>query len=182
MLGRYNRHQGGSNKIYLNIKDGAVVRKTETGEDKYAYVEGRLESISTKERTFRGETIVYWYIDLRDTETGELYSLGFTYSSNVYKSVILCLSSDETLGQDSVVRIEPYIKNGYDKVAVWSNGVKLDWVTKSLPPVEETTIGGRRVKDDTKRMEYITSLTEALKIRIGTSGNKPTGTYTEVPL
>lgn len=167
MLGQYNNEpQEEKRKVYLNIKDGAVVRRTATGEEKYAYVEGRLEAITTKERNFRGEVVVYWYIDLRDTESGELYSLGFTYSSNVYKSVILSLSSDETLSKENVVRIEPYVKNGYDKVVVWCNGVKLDWVTKSLPPVEETTIGGRRVKDDTKRMAYISSLTETLKSRI----------------
>ena len=166
MLGQYNEPQEDKRKVYLNIKDGAVVRRTDNGEEKHSYVEGRLEAITTKERTFRGEVVVYWYIDLRDTESGELYSIGFPYSNNIFKSIVLSLSSDETLSKDNVVRIEPYIRNGYDKVVVWLNGVKLDWVTKSLPPVEETTIGGRRVKDDTKRMEYISSLTETLKSRI----------------
>lgn len=166
MLGAYEKPQEDKRKIYLNIKDGAVVRRTDSGEQKFSYVEGRLEAITTKERNFRGEVVVYWYIDLRDTESGELYSLGFPYSNNIYKSIILSLSSDETLSPENVVRIEPYLKNGYDKVVVWLNGVKLDWVVKTLPPVEEVTIGGRRVKDDTKRMEYICSLTETLKSRI----------------
>lgn len=166
MLGQYSNTQEDKRKVYLNIKDGAVVRRTDTGEERYSYVEGRLEAITTKERTFRNERVVYWYIDLRDTDSGELYSLGFPYASNVFKSVVLSLSSDETLAKDNIVRIEPYLKNGYDKVVVWLNGVKLDWLTKSLPPVEETTIGGRRVKDDSKRMEYICSLTETLKSRI----------------
>lgn len=143
-------------KIYLNIKEGAIVRRTESGaEERYSFVEGKIESISQKERTFRNEVVVYWYIDLRDAESGELYSLGFPYSSNVFKSVILSLASDETLTGESVVRIEPYTKNGYDKVVVWSDGVKLDWVVKALPPVEVKNIGGRSVKDDSKRMELI---------------------------
>ena len=166
MLGAYETQQEEKRKVYLNIKDGAVVKRTPTGEEKYSYVEGRLEAITTKERTFRNEVVVYWYIDLRDTDTGELYSLGFPFSNNIYKSIILSLSSDETLNRDNVVRIEPYVKNGYDKVVVWLNGVKLDWVTKSLPPVEETIVAGRKVKDDTKRMEYISSLTATLKSRI----------------
>ena len=72
----------------------------------------------------------------------------------------------ESLKNGSIVRIEPYTKNGYDKVRVWGEGVKLDWVTKQLPPIEEATIGGRRVKDDTKRMAYITSLYEKIREEI----------------
>lgn len=164
MLGQ--RQEENKRKVYLNIKDGSVVRRTSTGEEKYSYVEGRLEAITTKERNFRGETVLYWYIDLRDTESGELYSLGFPYSNNIYKSIILSLSSDGELSRDNVVRIEPYVKNGYDKVVVWSNGVKLDWIVKTLPPIEEVTIGGRRIKDDSKRMNYITTLTENIVRRL----------------
>ncbi len=154
-------------KTYLNIKEGAIVRRTPEGtEERYSYVEGRLEAISQKERTFRGEVVVYWYLDLRDTESGELYSLGFSYASNTFKSIILQLASKEgleSLKNGSIVRIEPYTKNGYDKVQVWGEGVKLDWVSKQLPPIEETTIGGRRIKDDSKRMAYISSLAEQVK-------------------
>ena len=58
-------------KTYLNIKEGAIVRRTPEGtEERYSYVEGRLEAISQKERTFRGEVVVYWYIDLRDEDSG----------------------------------------------------------------------------------------------------------------
>lgn len=154
-------------KTYLNIKDGAIVRRTPEGEEeRFTYVEGRLEAISQKERTFRGEVVVYWYIDLRDEESGELYSLGSSYGSNTFKSIILQLASEkglESVKNGSTIRIEPYTKNGYDKVQVWGEGVKLDWVTNQLPPVEETTIGERRIKDDTKRMALITSLTEQIK-------------------
>ena len=154
-------------KTYLNIKEGAIVRRTPEGtEERYSYVEGRLEAISQKERTFRGEVVVYWYIDLRDEDSGELYSLGFPYASNTFKSIILQLASKEgleCLKNGSIVRIEPYTKNGYDKVQVWGEGVKLDWVSKQLPPIEETTIGGRRIKDDSKRMAYISSLAEQVK-------------------
>lgn len=154
-------------KTYLNIKEGAIVRRTPEGTEKrYSYVEGRLEAMSQKERNFRGEVVVYWYIDLRDEESGELYSLGFPYASNTFKSTILQLASREGLdsvGNGSTLRIEPYSKNGYDKVQVWGDGVKLDWISKQLPPIEEATIGGRRFKDDTKRMAYISSLAEQVR-------------------
>ena len=154
-------------KTYLNIKEGAIVRRTPEGtEERYSYVEGRLEAISQKERTFRGEVVVYWYIDLRDEDSGELYSLGFSYASNTFKSIILQLASKdglESVKNGSTIRIEPYSKDGYDKVQVWGEGVKLDWVTRQLPPIEETTIGGRKVKDDTKRMALITSLAQEVR-------------------
>ena len=59
-------------KTYLNIADGKVVRRTEGGKvERYDYVEGLLERIYTKEREFRGEKVPYWYLDLRDSKTGE---------------------------------------------------------------------------------------------------------------
>ena len=42
-------------KIYLNITEGKVVRRTERGVLKYDYVEGELERIYPREREFRGE-------------------------------------------------------------------------------------------------------------------------------
>lgn len=165
----------GNRKTYLNIKNGAVVKRTDTGEESYSYVEGRLEAITQKERTFRNEKVIYWYIDLRDEQTGELYSIGSPYGSNTFKSIILALASKD--GLDAVIeakniRIEPYFKNGYDKVAVWGDGVQLDWVTKTLPPITETTIGGRRIKDDSKRMELISSLVDKIVESIPTPLNR----------
>ena len=153
-------------KIYLNIKDGAIIKRTAQGEERYSYVEGRLERISQKERNFRGsEVVVYWYVDLRDTESGDLYSLGFSFASNVFKSIVLQLASDEGLEavkNGSTLRIEPYSRNGYDKVQVWGGGVKLDWVVRELPAIEETIVAGRKVRDDSKRMELISSLAEKI--------------------
>lgn len=166
MLGQRTEQAQGRRKTYLNIKNGAVVKRTATGEESYTYVEGRLEAISQKERTFRNEVVVYWYIDLRDEESGELYSIGFPYGSNTFKSVILSLASPMGLtavNNGSVVRIEPYTRNGYDKIVVWGEGVKLDWVTKTLPPVSERMIGGRKVKDDSERMNYICSLVSQIQ-------------------
>ena len=166
MLGQRTEQAQGRRKTYLNIKNGAVVKRTATGEESYTYVEGRLEAISQKERSFRNEVVVYWYIDLRDEESGELYSIGFPYGSNTFKSVILALASPMGLtavNNGSVVRIEPYTRNGYDKIVVWGEGVKLDWVTKTLPPVSERMIGGRKVKDDSERMTYICSLVSQIQ-------------------
>ena len=166
MLGQRTEQAQGRRKTYLNIKNGAVVKRTATGEESYTYVEGKLEAISQKERNFRNEVVVYWYIDLRDEDSGELYSIGFPYGSNTFKSVILALASPmglNAVNNGSVVRIEPYTRNGYDKIVVWGEGVKLDWVVKTLPPVYERMIGGRKVKDDSERMNYICSLVSQIQ-------------------
>ena len=164
MLGQNTTRQT-RRKIYLNIKDGAVVKRTETGEETYSYVAGRVEAISQRERTFRNEVVVYWYIDLRDDESGELYSIGFPYGSNTFKSIILALASDEGLhatGKGLGIRIEPYKKNGYDKISVYVGDKRLDWVKKALPPITEAMVGGKRVKDDSARMEFISSLVNSI--------------------
>lgn len=165
MLGE--RISSNRRKIYLNIKEGAVVKRTPEGEEeKFSFVEGHLENISQKERTFRGETVIYWYIDLRDDESKELFSIGFPYGSNTFKSIILQLASEEGLEgakNGRIVRIEPYTKDGYDKVQVWSGENKLSWVTRELPPIEDVVIGGRKMKDDSKRMAFISSLTDKIK-------------------
>lgn len=161
MLGQ---QQVSRNKIYLNVKNGQVVQRTPQGEQYFSYVEGRLENIYTKERTFRGENVLYWYIDLRDDSTGELYALGFPYANNVFKSIALQLPTAPGYG---IVRIEPYSRNGYDKVQVWAEGVKLDWATKELPPLKEMNVGGRTIKDDSDRMKLITRYVNETLARIG---------------
>lgn len=156
MLGEYTEQH--KQKIYLNVKDGHLVRRTEDGELRYTFVSGAIENIYTKQRVFRGETVTYWYIDMRDPD-GELYCLGFSYRSNVFKSIILSLATATNLND---IKIEPYLKNGFEKVVVYEGSKRLDWAVKSLPAVEVVTVGGQQVKDDSKRMELITELVEKI--------------------
>ena len=145
------------NKTYLSISHGKVVQGSGDDRQTYAYMDGTLQAIYTRRTTFGNEVVTRWYIDIRDE--GGLYSLCLPYSSGVFKSIILALASYQDLTASTPVRIEPYEgRNGFTKVVVYADGVKLDWVTKQLPPQETITIGGRQVKDDTKQMELITSL------------------------
>jgi len=162
MLGEYKQQQQRERKTFLNVKAGAIVKRTPDGEERYSYVEGAVENIYKQNRTFRNEEVVYWYIDLRD-ETGELYSLGFSFRSNVFKSVIMCLATAPKLDK---VRIEPYTKNGYDKVVVYADGKKLDWIDAPLPAIETLNAGGRIIKDDTKRMAFIVALVRDIVNRL----------------
>lgn len=160
-LGQYQQES----KKYLSISHGKVVQGTGEGKQLFSYVDGTIQAIYTKRSTFGSEVVTRWYIDLRDG--AELYSLCLPYSSGVFKSIILSLAADRELTASTPVRIEPYEgRNGYTKVVVYASGAKLDWITKQLPPQETITIGGRQVKDDSKQMEFITSLVQTIQGRL----------------
>lgn len=153
-------------KIYLSISHGKVTEGTGANKKYYSYIDGSIEDIYTKRSTFGAETVTRWYIDIRDGE--ELYSLCLPYSSGVFKSIVLALASDDMLTCNTPVRIEPYEgKNGYTKVVVYLDGVKLDWIVKQLPPQGKVTIGGREIKDDSKQMQLINSYVATIRERIG---------------
>lgn len=162
MLGQYEKQ---TKKTYLNISKGRIVKRTPSGEEYYKNVEGGILSIYQRERKFSSGTALYWYIDLQDRD-GELYSIGFSYGSNTFKSIILSLASAPDLHALGSVLIEPYLKDNLEKVVVYYEGVKLDWVVKSLPPLEEVSIGGKTRKDDTKRMKFISSIVEEIGNKI----------------
>ena len=161
-----------SRKIYLSINHGKVVQGTGADKQLYSYVDGAIEAIYQKTSRFGNEVVNRWYIDLRDG--ADLYSLCLPYSSGVFKSIVLSLASDEALSSFTPVRIEPYEgRNGYTKVVVYSDGVKLDWVVKQLPEQELVQVGGKQVRDDTKQMEYICSVVDTLLQRIAKNNSNP---------
>ena len=137
-------------RIYLNIAKGKVIRRTDRGEQSFDYVEGDLERIYTRDRIFRGERVPYWYLDLRDPKSGELYTLGINASSGVWRSIIMSLGSCTNFLLP--IRISPYHKGEFDRVSVYSGGERLDWV-EGLPPVEEINLGGKVIKSVEKREE-----------------------------
>lgn len=159
------QNDNGKRKIYLSINHGKVVKGSGAAREEYSYIDGTIEAIYTKRSTFGSEVVTRWFIEIRDG--GELYSLCLPYSSGVFKSIILALASDEALNSSTPVRIEPYEgKNGYTKVVVYSDGVKLDWVVKQLPPQKSVTIGGKQVKDDSEQMNLIGSYVNNILSRI----------------
>lgn len=155
MLGRIQRRH------YLNISGGKIVQRTESGRTfSFDFVEGILEGISQKDREFRGEKVPYWYIDLRDPQTGELYSLGVRASSGVWRSLILSLGSCKDFLLP--IRISPYKRGEFDRVSVHQGGERLDWVS-DLPPVEEVEVSpGKRVKSVEKREVFISGIVQRI--------------------
>lgn len=155
-----------SRKIYLSMAHGKIVHSTKNGDKEYfSSVEGTLLDIYKKNRNFNGVTEPFWYIDLKDGE--EVYSLSLQYASGVFKSIINSLASAELLTLESPVRIEPYEKGNFTKVVVYSEGVKLDWLTKEMPPVKEITLpDGTTYKDDRERMNFIEGLVLKVKEKL----------------
>lgn len=154
-------------KTYFSVAHGKLV-KTENGQKEFfSAVGGQIEGLFQKDRKFNGETVVYWYLDLRDEDTGELYSIGFPYYSNTFKSVILALASSKTLQRGTQITLETYEKDGNTKAKVYEEDSRLDWVTKDLPPIEVVTIGNKKVKDDTKRMRLISQYAIEVGKRLG---------------
>lgn len=151
-------------KYYLSISEGKIVHSQDGRKEYYSFVEGQLERVYKMERTFNGETVPYWYIDIRG-EKREVYSISLPYKSGVFKSIILALANEPAVAL-ATVKVEPYKKGDYTKVIVYSNGTRLDWITKELPEVKEVRVGGQIVKDDSERMTYIESLVADINARL----------------
>ena len=159
-------------RIYLNIAEGKVVKRTDRGTEKYDFVEGDLEKIYSREREFRGEKVPYWYLDLRDSKTGDLYTLGINASSGVWRGIIFCLGSED-FNPLLPLKISPYVSGEYSRVSVYSGDTRLDWVS-GIPQVEEVEVGGQKVRSVRRREEFISDLVRKVNERLGqTPGDRP---------
>lgn len=163
-LGHYDEDT--KRKVFLSISHGKVVHYLSGGKvENFKNVEGRLQDISIKERTFNGKKTPFWYLDIKDG--GELYSLSLPYVSGTFKSIILSLASYQSLSKETTILIEPYEKGNYTKVVVYADGNKLDWIVKELPPLQEVVLGGKSYSDDTERMNFIKEIASQVRERIG---------------
>ena len=163
-LGHYDEDT--KRKVFLSISHGKVVHYLSGGKvENFKNVEGRLQDISIKERTFNGKKTPFWYLDIKDG--GELYSLSLPYVSGTFKSIILSLASYKSLSKETTILIEPYEKGNYTKVVVYADGNKLDWIVKELPPLQEVVLGGKSYSDDTERMNFIKDIASQVRERIG---------------
>ena len=153
-------------KIFLSISHGKVVHYLTGGEQEFfKNIEGTLQDITIKERSFNGKNTPFWYLDIKDGR--ETYSLSLPYASGTFKSIILSLASYSSLSKETRVLIEPYERNGYTKVVVYAEGEKLDWVVKELPPLKQVTVGSNTYTDDTERMNFIRNTASQVRERIG---------------
>lgn len=151
-------------RVYLNISGGKVIKRTDRGSESFDYVEGELERIYRRDREFKGEKVPYWYLDLRDPKSGELYSLGINSSSGVWRGIIFSLGSCKNFLLP--LRFAPYKKGDFDRISVYSGGERLDWV-EGIPPVEELSFDGNRFKSVAKREDFISGLVDKINTALG---------------
>lgn len=150
---------------YLTIHHGKVELSDNGTKSYFSFVEGKLKSVFLVQRTYGTEKVTKWIMELTD-EGGEIYSLSFPYNSGTFKSIVLAMASAENPEGSMIFKIEPYQKGNFTNVVVYGNGNKLDWVVAELPPVKEVKVGSQTYKDDTDRMNFITSLVENLNKNI----------------
>lgn len=169
MLGKtQNQTRTKRNLIFLNVNKGKIEHlEPGGGKNYFDYVEGIFSRIVQKERNFHGETVLYWYVNFDEPGSENTYSVAFPYGSNVFKSVILALASASSDALSLPIRLEPWLKGEFTNVTLYAGETRLDWITKDLPEVKTMRVGGKVIKDDSERMQFITNYVNMINDRKG---------------
>lgn len=160
--------------IVLTVEDGNFVsRNIFEGEPLLFYrVSGSLKDIYARKRTFRSGSFMYWHIELEDNENGNTYIICFPYTSALFQSVILRLSSAENLND---IMIESYTDNikytyrrtSHSKLKVFADGNELFPIYVKLPKITCWKIRGHIRKDYTIRIGAIKPFIAHILARLG---------------
>lgn len=167
-----------SNKIYLSISDGKVVRRVAEGvsgaeprtkkdgtivwEQRYSFITGYLRSISINESTYAGAKMKDWVLEMEDM--GESYTLQLMYDSRYATSLLYALCNP-AVDFSMPITINPWMKvvDGKKKTACYlkqGKDTNIDWYfTKEnphgLPELKETRFKGEIVWDSYDRMQFL---------------------------
>jgi len=146
--------------------EGAITRVNKIGntvnEKFYDSFTGKLESIQVKDGNY-GKT---WNFGFRDNE--ELYTLQLSYS-NSFSTAFLKMLPNIDLSQE--MKVSPSMKevDGKNKSSLFvnQNGVALKHAytrdnPNGMPDMEQVTVKGELVWDDTKRMEFLHNMVNTL--------------------
>lgn len=168
--------------IVLTVEDGTFVsRNIFEGEPLLFYrVSGSLKDIYAENRTFRSGSFMYWHLELADNENGNTYVICFPYTSALFQSVILKLSSAENLND---IMIESYTDNTkhnyrracHSKLKVFAGGKELFPISVRLPTITCWKIGGHIRKDYTLRVEAIKLHIERILSRLVSTSTRVHG-------
>jgi len=146
--------------------EGAITRVNKIGntvnEKFYDSFSGKLESIQVKDGNY-GKT---WNFGFRDSK--ELYTLQLSYS-NSFSTAFLKILPNIDLTQE--MKVSPSMKevDGKNKSSLFvnQNGVALKHAytrdnPNGMPDMEQVTVKGELVWDDTKRMEFLHNMVNTL--------------------
>ena len=106
-------------RLFLKLKDGKVVASDGRVAD---YIEGFITGVAVVVRTFNGEPVEM--VNFTFTSAGEDFILGMNKGTGITRALLNHLCSADTLG---VVRVTPYVKDGWQRVVVTNNSDTLRW-------------------------------------------------------
>lgn len=169
-----------SNKIYLSISDGKVVRRAVEGasgaesrtkkdgtivwEQRFSFISGILKSIGTKTNSFNGQDMKDWVFEIEDGS--EAYTLQIMYDSRYAVSLLNALCNPVVDFSKSIT-ISPWMKVISDKKKTacylkQGNGQdnSIEWfftkdVPNGLPPLVPVKIKGKDTWDNFDQMQFL---------------------------
>lgn len=169
-----------TNKIYLSISDGKVVRRVVEGaekaeprtkkdgtivwEQRYSFISGHLKSISISEKSFAGQEMKDWVFELEDM--GEAYTLQIMYDSRYATSLLFALCNP-VVDFSKPITISPWMKviDAKKKTACYlkqgeGKDNNIEWYfTKDnqhgMPELVQTKFKGKDVWDSYDRMQFL---------------------------
>lgn len=189
-----------SNKIYLSVSDGKVIRRVAEGtpgaeartkkdgsitwEQRFSFITGQIKSISTKTNNFQGTEMKDWVFEIEDGS--ESYTLQIMYDSRYAVSLLNALCNP-AVDLTKPVTISPWMKivNDKKKTACYlkqgtgqDNGI--DWFfTKDhpngLPELKQVVFKGKESWDNFDQVQFLENYIETkVKPRLAVVGNVST--------
>jgi hypothetical protein len=181
-----------SNKIYLSIADGKIIRRVAEGTPgaeaqtkkdgtvyfvlKYGFITGFLRNISVRSNQFQGQEMKDWQFDIEDGS--EAYTLQIMYNSRYATSLINALSNP-VVDFSKQITITPWMKvvNDKKKTSCYlkQGNDDISWqFTKDepngLPPLVISTYRGKEQYDDYEMMQFLEKYVETnVKPRLGSA-------------
>lgn len=164
--GKYITIMGG--KFVVRVAEGTPGAKSRVNkvgktvhELSYDSFTGKLVNVRVKDGEY-GKT---WEFDFQDA--GEVYTLQLSYSSSMATNLLKILPNVD-LTKEMKVQPSQKIEDGKTKSSLFisQNGVTLKHAytkdnPRGLPNMEQITVKGQLVWDDTKRMEFLQAMVES---------------------
>lgn len=163
-------------KIYLGVANGKITYRPGRDMERqmYDFVEGRMREIRRRDATINNAPVKFY--DFIIENGADTYALSVPVDSSIARGIILPLMSIGNFS-DTTIRISPWLKDQYTNVSVYANGQRLNWGVdpKALPAVERVTVGGKEYVDDSKRINFVEGLVDAVNERLRSASSAQAG-------
>lgn len=171
-----------SNKIYLSVSNGKIVRKVAEGtagaepftkadgqiiwQQRFSYVNGYLKGISIKKGSYNGSETKDFVFDLEDT--GESYTLQVQYDSKNAVSIIKAICNP-IIDFSKPITITPWMKivDAKKKMSCYIKQGETDipWYftkdnTHGMPELVQVKIKGKDTWDNYDQMQFLEKFME----------------------